>query len=100
MQFIAPFKDRFAFGISLKPANTINTRLMTDTVSITYNNIPLKSSKFFSAGGGIIKGSIGISMPLSQRFGMGIAINNYFGSSRDEQSIYVEPYNYLSLIHI
>ena len=94
LQFIAPFKARFAFGISLKPANTINTRLMTDTVSITYNNIPLKSSKFFSAGGGIIKGSIGISMPLSQRFGMGIAISNYFGSSRDEQSIYVEPYNY------
>ena len=93
-QFIAPFKDRFAIGLSLKPVNATKSSFITDTSSIVYNDSELSTSKFLTAGGGILMASFGISFPLSQNFGVGVSLNNYFGSTRDQQSIYIEPYNY------
>ena len=93
-QLIAPFKERFAIGISIKPVNATKSSFITDTLNIVYNDSELSTSKFLTAGGGILMTSFGISFPLSQNFGIGVSVNNYFGSTRDQQSIYIEPYNY------
>ena len=66
IQFVVPIKERFGFGISLKPLNSHNAFFSTDTVSMDFEGKTLRSNKEFRSGGGIMSGSFGIALPLNQ----------------------------------
>jgi len=87
IQFVVPIKERFGFGISLKPLNSHNAFFSTDTVSMDFEGETLRSNKEFRSGGGIMSGSFGIALPLNQHMGIGLSYNALFGSSRDEHSM-------------
>ena len=87
IQFVVPIRDKFGFGISVKPINNHNSFFSTDTVSFDFGGKNLLSNKEFRSGGGIMSGSFSISLPLNKNMGVGISVNKLFGSSRDEQSL-------------
>jgi len=87
IQFVIPIKDRFGFGVSIKPLNNNNAFFSTDTVSFDFEGKSLRANKEFRSGGGIMSGTFGVSLPLNQHMGFGLSFNHLFGSSRDEQSM-------------
>jgi len=94
IQFVIPIRDRFGFGISLKPVNNHNSFFKTDSSSFEFQGKNLTLNKEFRSGGGVIAGSMGIALPMNEKMGLGISVDRLFGSSRDEHSMVLNSIHY------
>ena len=94
IQFIIPIKDRYGFGLSLKPINNHNSFFKTDTSSFDFQGKSITANKEFRSGGGVLAGSIGLALPLNEKMGLGISLDRLFGSSRDEHSLVLNSMAY------
>ena len=51
LQFVIPFRERYALGLTVKPLNNHNSFLTTDTTSFHFNGADISSRKEFRSGG-------------------------------------------------
>ena len=94
IQFVIPIRERFGFGVSIKPVNNHNSFFRTDTSTIDFQGKPITANKEFRSGGGIMAGSVGLALPLNKKMGLGLSIDRLFGSSRDEHSMVLNSISY------
>ena len=94
LQFVIPFIDRYALGLTIKPLNNQNSFFRTDTLMFNFDGTNIFSSKEFRSGGGIMEASLGLAIPLNRNMGLGFTVNHLFGSSRDEQSVIINNIYY------
>jgi len=97
IQFLIPIRSKYALGLSVKPINSHNTYLKTDTVRYQYFDDNIDSFKEFKSGGGIMALNFAISLPINRKMNIGIAYDSFFGSSRNEKSIILDGIYYRSL---
>ena len=97
IQFLIPIRGKYAIGLTIKPINSHNTYMQTDTLNVQYYDDSINSFKEFRSGGGIMASNFAFTLPINAKMNIGFGYDNYFGSSRNEKSIILNDIYYRSL---
>ena len=97
IQFLIPIRGKYAIGLTVKPINSHNTYMQTDTLHVQYYDDSINSFKEFRSGGGIMASNFAFTLPINAKMNIGFGYDNYFGSSRNEKSIILNDIYYRSL---
>ena len=94
IQFVIPIRDKYGFGLSIKTVNDHYSYFKTDSISFDFQGKTIQSNKVFRSGGGLMAGTVGLSLPLNEKMAFGLSLDRLFGSSRDEQSLILNDMHY------
>lgn len=96
LTFIVPVKNKFGFGLGMRPYSRKDFEIFSKTESINFNNEVYSLNRTYSGSGGISSFFNSLSYKISKKNTLATQIDFLFGSYNEERVSYVltKEYNF------